>query len=270
MVDPAKASGTDGMEEALAYLNACGEGWHRHLANTASTDAGSRVLAGTLVGTLDCSSLLLPEALAEEPSFDGGLLHRGLSSMLSEDGFGAAPQGGVPAATRDVSKAARQVQQLLRQQMSIERQVDARWSAMQQQQQPADMWVGSFLTPVAIDEWGVFKFLLLRVSSRQQRQALLVRGRNGSSQGATIEAARHEMMQVCAQHAAPAEQLEVLGGGVMEWRRDRDRFLELQSGFLCGAAGGSMSAADLLNLAAAMVKQALPMHYKVCLHNKVL
>jgi hypothetical protein len=37
------------MEEAIAYLNACGEGWVRHLARTMSTDGGSRAMAGTLV-----------------------------------------------------------------------------------------------------------------------------------------------------------------------------------------------------------------------------
>jgi hypothetical protein len=42
-------AGGDHMEEAIAYLNACGEGWVRHLARTASTDTGSRAMAGTLV-----------------------------------------------------------------------------------------------------------------------------------------------------------------------------------------------------------------------------
>ncbi len=57
----------------------------------------------------------------------------------------------------------------------------------------------------------------------------------------------------------------------MEWRRDRDRHLQLHSGFVraSGVASG-MSAPDLLNLAAAMAKQALPIHYKVCLEGKVL
>jgi hypothetical protein len=62
-----------------------------------------------------------------------------------------------------------------------------------------------------------------------------------------------------------------MGGGVMEWRRDRERHLQLQQGFVqaSGTASG-MSAPDLLNLAAAMAKQALPIHYKVCLQGRVL
>jgi hypothetical protein len=82
-----------------------------------------------------------------------------------------------------------------------------------QAQQGADAWLGAFLTPVQVDEWGVFKFLLLRVScGTQQRQKLLLRGSNGSSEGAVMEAARQEMVQVARTRGLAMEQLEVGAG----------------------------------------------------------
>lgn len=73
-------------------------------------------------------------------------------------------------------------------------------------------------------------------------------------------------MSTAAAHGLPVEPLETLGGGVMEWRRDRDRHLQLHSGFVSrasGAAAGPGSAAEVLNLAAVLTRQSLPMTHKV-------
>jgi hypothetical protein len=47
----------------------------------------------------------------------------------------------------------------------------------------------------------------------------------------------------------------------MEWRRDRDRHLQLHTGYSAPPAG--MSAAEVLRLAGVLTQQHLPMHYKV-------
>lgn len=79
----------------------------------------------------------------------------------------------------------------------------------------------------------------------------------------------------------PFEAPTVMGGGVMEWRRDRDRHLHLHSGFVMdrslpsagmlsglgptamGGSGRPASAIDLLNLAAALARQSFPPTYKI-------
>ncbi len=98
-------------------------------------------------------------------------------------------------------------------------------------------------------------------------------------------------MALARKHNVPFEAPTVMGGGVMEWRRDRDRHLHLHSGFVmdralpsaaamgfgAGAAGAAAaaasaataaggrpaSAADLLNLAAALARQSFPPTYKI-------
>lgn len=46
-----------------------------------------------------------------------------------------------------------------------------------------------------------------------------------------------------------------------EWRRDRDRHLHLHSPFVAPASG--MTSGEVLNLAAVLSKQSLPIHYRV-------
>lgn len=78
-----------------------------------------------------------------------------------------------------------------------------------------------------------------------------------------------QVLQLAATLGQPMDgALEVMGGGVMEWRRDRDRHVHLHSGFLAaggmpGAAGKPGSAAELLNLAAVLTQQSLPVTHKV-------
>jgi hypothetical protein len=75
-----------------------------------------------------------------------------------------------------------------------------------------------------------------------------------------------QVLALCQRHGLPFEALSLMGGGVMEWRRDRERHCNLQSGFvvdrvLPGAAPGqprTACAADLLHLAASLLRQYLP------------
>lgn len=50
-----------------------------------------------------------------------------------------------------------------------------------------------------------------------------------------------QMMAVSAAHDVPAETLEVVGGGVMEWRRHRDRHMHISGERLTGQQAGYVS-----------------------------
>lgn len=49
------------------------------------------------------------------------------------------------------------------------------------------MWVGALLEGVQVDDWGKFKFLLMRLKDRNGRQVLLVRGANNRSESGIVE-----------------------------------------------------------------------------------
>jgi hypothetical protein len=74
-----------------------------------------------------------------------------------------------------------------------------------------------------------------------------------------------QMMAACAAHDVCAEAIEVVGGGIMEWRRHRDRHLHISGGYVAPASGlgGPSTGMEVMNLAAVLTKQHLPMHYKV-------
>jgi hypothetical protein len=81
-----------------------------------------------------------------------------------------------------------------------------------------------------------------------------------------MEALHRQVVAAAAAHDVPTEPLEVVGGGVAEWRRDRDRHLHLHSPHAAPRAGGPngpMAAAEVLNLVGVLTKQSLPIHYKV-------
>lgn len=63
-------------------------------------------------------------------------------------------------------------------------------------------------------------------------------------------------MQLSIQHGLRSETLLIMGGGIMEWRRDRNRWLKLHSGYC--SDGTAVKAEDLLNLAAVLVRSSLP------------
>lgn len=63
----------------------------------------------------------------------------------------------------------------------------------------------------------------------------------------------------------PAAPVELIGGGIMEWRRERDRHLHLSAGYLAAhpAPGGPSNAGEVMDIAAALTRQALPCHFRV-------
>jgi len=77
-----------------------------------------------------------------------------------------------------------------------------------------------------------------------------------------METLNRKMMQVAALHGMLPELLQVMGGGICEWRRDRDRHLHMHSPFVSDthAAGKPR---ELLNLASVLIKQSMPVSYKV-------
>jgi hypothetical protein len=55
------------------------------------------------------------------------------------------------------------------------------------------LWAGALLDAVEIDDWGKFKFVLVRVRDRAGRQKMLVRGRNYASEGTLLEALHRQV-----------------------------------------------------------------------------
>ncbi|KAF8060056.1 hypothetical protein HT031_004995 [Scenedesmus sp. PABB004] len=283
--DPAAPAsvGDGGMEDALAYLAACGENWH--LARAASAEDAGGTAESRMLGTLGTPSLLGAELLVGDGSFSaasrgsgllagaesGGLIMGGLLSCeASHTGGGGASGGGGGggagrgAATQEVSGLTKRAAQLLAAQSDIDKAVAARWREVHAATS-SELWVGALLESVQVDDWGSYKFLLLRLRDRAGRTKLLVRGANYASDAKLVEGLHRQMMAACAGHDVRAETIEVVGGGVMEWRRHRDRHLHISGGYVAPAsgAGGPSTAGEVMSLAAVLTKQHLPMHYKV-------
>lgn len=54
-----------------------------------------------------------------------------------------------------------------------------------------------------------------------------------------VQAAHKEVAQVCSTRRVPPVTTQLVGGGVMEWSRDRDRYLNVSEGVLHGAGGAA-------------------------------
>lgn len=65
-------------------------------------------------------------------------------------------------------------------------QLSVRWREVQSAQ-ASELWVGALLESVEVDDWGKYKFLLLRIRDRAGRQKLLVRGANYASDAKLVE-----------------------------------------------------------------------------------
>ncbi|KAL6758339.1 hypothetical protein V8C86DRAFT_2600051 [Haematococcus lacustris] len=252
----------DKTEDALQFLHAGGgAGWHMQVGATMGTTSveGSKQSQGTLqgLGSLTAQDLLL----MDDGSYQyGSSLMRGGQSLTGRPLAGGA---GMLAATREVASMNRRAVQLLAQQQELERAADERW---RQSCGAADNWIGTYLNTVEIDEWGVFKFLVLRVRGRHDRQRILLRGHNYCCEASLLEDVNQKMAAISAQRGLAMEAVEVMGGGVMEWRKDRDRHVHLHSGFVSHCSmpvGRPASAAELLNLAGVLARQGLASHYKL-------
>jgi hypothetical protein len=77
------------------------------------------------------------------------------------------------------------------------------------------------------------------------------------------------MAAAAAAHGAAGACLEVLGGGVMSWRRDRSRHLQLSAPFAAPGAppgpNGRPAAGGVATLAATLARGALPLTHRVTL-----
>ena len=62
-----------------------------------------------------------------------------------------------------------------------------RWQEVQSAAQNGEQWVGALMDPVEVDDWGKFKFILVRMRDRNGRQRQLVRGSNYASQAQLVE-----------------------------------------------------------------------------------
>ncbi|GFR49603.1 hypothetical protein Agub_g11673 [Astrephomene gubernaculifera] len=291
---------TDQMDEALAYLNATGATTTTSVSVQIGAHAGrgahNRGRGGPGAGASTEGSLLVQSLL-------GGTLGGGPSTLGGEWPLGACSGSGsftsgprilgrqgsgeLLAASREVASLNRRAVVALQQQLECELQADRRVQESLAQGPP---WVGHLIPVVQIDEWGSFRFLMLKLQDRSgraagsERQRILIRGHNYCSEGQLVEECNREILSLSQKHAVPMETPTVMGGGVMEWRRDRDRHLHLHSGFVmdrslpaaamglggagmagaaAAAAGRPASAMDLLNLAAAVVRQSFPPTYKI-------
>lgn len=287
-LDPSASADGDGMEDVLAYLAATGGNpWEvsRTMSDGLGGSSGSapHMLGNTLdsVGLLGQEQLLVGD-MSRNASYAGSPSRRALASASGSgaapsalrasvsgrgpSGSGAQSSGGRHgAATRELKAVKKRATQLLQAQTDIDKAANERW---REAQAPAggDLWVGPLLDAVEVDDWGKFKFVLVRLRDHTGRQKLFVRGSNYASEGKLLEALHRKLMGLAAAHDVPAEPLEMIGGGVMEWRRDRDRHLHLHSAFVSphsGGPNGPMTAAEVLNLTGVLTKQSLPIHYKV-------
>ncbi|GBF89057.1 hypothetical protein Rsub_01774 [Raphidocelis subcapitata] len=298
-LDPSASAGEgDGMEEALEYLAACGQQWD--LSRTMSDGMGSGSVP-RMLGTMDSGSGLLASELlvGGDASRHASFSHSPLAaaaggrrnatparpSMLgAAAGAGAAANGAAAAttsaaggarrgaagaaagggrhgaATRELTAVTRRATALLQTVTDLDRAAEERW---REAQAPpgGELWVGALLETVEIDDWGKFKFVLVRLRDHAGRQKLVVRGANYSSEGKLLEGLHRQVVAAAAAHEVPTEPLETVGGGVMEWRRDRDRHLHLHSPFVAPTSG--MAASEVLSLTAVLSKQSLPIHYRV-------
>ncbi|KAG2438355.1 hypothetical protein HYH02_010811 [Chlamydomonas schloesseri] len=299
----------DQLEEALAYLAATGATTTTtvslQIGNTSSARGGRRMARaesssgqgpcgtmsrdgslvlgqmGSLVGTLGGGPSTLGNA-------DWPLGASGSGSFTSGPRLlGRQPSGEMLQASREVASLNRRAAVVLQQQLDCEQQADRRVQESLAQGPP---WVGHYIPVVQIDEWGSFRFLMLKLRDQSmargttvgtERQRILIRGHNYGSEGQLMEECNREILGMSQRHGVPFEAPTVMGGGVMEWRRDRDRHLHLHSGFVMdrslpsagmlgglgpaamGGSGRPASAMDLLNLAAALARQSFPPTYKI-------
>lgn len=240
-----KEGGDDEWGDALGYMDVLAtHGLNLQIARTMSLDqfASLSMLSSTL-----SQSMMLDSSMKESP----------LTSTMEDGSLNA---------TQHIVAVARRAQQLLKQQQEIERQVEERWECASSGQP----WVGQHLPAVTIDSWGRFAFVLVRLLDRSSRHKVVVRGRNGSDDGALWTQLEQEVSHVAGQYCLPGPRLELLGNGIMEWSRERDRTLNIVAGNLHACTdAGLKSKSDVSRLAGALVQSSLPMTYKILVDGQI-
>lgn len=232
----------DTWDAALGYLDACGGGYRLQIARTASMD---NPLEHSVMGS---SQLLL-----EEDSYTAN---------------GSLADTADLNATKQIGEMAKKAHELMQHQEEIERRVSQRWGDVST---AGDSWAGHYLPAVQVDSYGNFPFVLIKVADRSGVNKLLVRGKNLSSEPQLLQAAHKEVAQVCSTRRVPPVTTQLVGGGVMEWSRDRDRYLNVSEGrVVMGSHSSVQTKGDVARLAGALTRCSLPMHYHITVEGQKL
>ncbi|MEW5318774.1 MAG: hypothetical protein WDW38_009967 [Sanguina aurantia] len=247
------------MEDALEYLHACG----------GSARTNNHLQIARVSSELGISYGCSLTTLGSGPLTSHTMLANG-EVMLGTDGGAGSLRGGSSdadesmAATREVASLNKRAQAVLRQQQDIEAKAQQRW---QQATVPGQQWVGNYLDTVEIQESGSFAFLLLKVRDKGGRMKIIVRGRNPPHKCSLLDDVTRQVQKIASMNGVPPEPLQLMGGGVMEWRTDRDRHLHIHSGYVSDPSAFNrqigVAPVDLLNLTSVLTSQQLPLHYKV-------
>ncbi|GAX73918.1 hypothetical protein CEUSTIGMA_g1368.t1 [Chlamydomonas eustigma] len=252
-IDPEDDQG-DVTDEALHLLQAGGaQGWNMQM-NVARTN--SEVGSSSLVR----SCLLKSGSLV---GFD--------TAMLSEEDSMGGPGQMDMEATKELSALHRYVEKLALQQRELEARAQEQWrmaTAAGQQGGGGVAWIGSLLPAVQVDETGSFSFAVIKVCDQAGRQRMVVHGSNLLSESDIVERAKQKLRQLSGNNILPADLLVVIGGGVMQWSmEDHQKCLRIHSAYssegLGGNLGTSSKPSDIINLAAALVRQNLPTSYRI-------
>jgi hypothetical protein len=77
------------------------------------------------------------------------------------------------------------------------------------------------------------------------------------------------VLNVTARGRFPQASVILIGSGLMEWSRERDRVINVSAGMVVAQVDGSIhSREDVARLTAALTRASLPMHTKVILESE--
>ncbi len=78
-----------------------------------------------------------------------------------------------------------------------------------------------------------------------------------------------QVLNVTARGRFPQASVILIGSGLMEWSRERDRVINVSAGMVVAQVDGSIhSREDVARLTAALTRASLPMHTKVILESE--
>ena len=124
-------------------------------------------------------SELLSELAANDIEFGGE------SSSVANRG--APPP--LMAATQELSALHRRAEQLAHQQQDLERQALERWNRAMTgaDNTNGEAWVSPSIPSIDVDDWGTFKFVVVRMSDQAGHERLVVHGKNGCVEAAIVD-----------------------------------------------------------------------------------
>ena len=246
--DFGKDGDEDDFEAALNYMEAVGGGLNLQIGRGVSMGGD---LSSDRALSLLSPSLSQPEGMLLE----GSSVH---DTPLRDEST---------SATQHIQHMARTAQHLMRHQAEIERKVTERWSAASGAPAGGGGGNAGILAVVPafqLDSWGKFRFVLARITDRQGRQKLLVRGSNGCEEDKVFRMLEQEVAATAVQQRQPGPRLELLGTGVMEWSRDHDSCLKVSGTKVHSFADARLqSKEDVALLAGTLAQSSLPANFKV-------